>query len=54
MNDLTSLFQKAENIFNSLSVGKIILIVLPISAVVTFIYLITQGIFNTFLYHFFK
>ncbi|MBM7601004.1 hypothetical protein JOC34_003425 [Virgibacillus halotolerans] len=52
MKDLTTLFQQAENAFNSLSLGEIILIVVPISMVVTFIYLITKTIFNTFLYYF--
>ena len=54
MKDLTSLIQRAGTTFNSLSIGKIILMVVPISMVVTFIYLITQAIFNTLLYHFFK
>jgi len=54
VKDLTSLVQRAGNIFNSLSIGKIILMVVPISMVVTFIYLITQAIFNTLWYYFFK
>jgi len=52
VNGLTSLLHWVENIFNSLSLGKIILIVVPISMVVTLIYLITSSILKTFLYHF--
>ncbi|MBM7601010.1 hypothetical protein JOC34_003431 [Virgibacillus halotolerans] len=51
MKDLTTLLQQAENTFNSLSLGEIILIVVPVSMGVTFIYLITKSIFNTFLYY---
>ena len=52
MKDLTTLFQQAENAFNLLSLGEIILIVVPISMVVTFIYFITKSIFNTLLCYF--
>ena len=52
VKDLTSLFHWVENIYNSLSLGEIILIVVPASIVVTLIYLITNSVFRAFLYRF--
>ena len=52
VKDLTSLFHWVENIYNSLSLGEIILIVVPASIVVTLIYLITNSVFRAFLYLF--
>src|SRR5699024_581099 len=52
VKDLTSLFHWGENIYNSLSLGEIILIVVPASIVVTLIYLITNSVFRAFLYRF--
>lgn len=48
MNYLTSLFHWVENT----SLTKMILIVVPISIVVTLTYLIISSVFRTFLYHF--
>ena len=52
VKDLTSLFHWVENIYNSLSLGEIILIVVPASIVVTLIYLIANSVFRAFLYRF--
>src|SRR5699024_11989888 len=52
VKDLISLFHWFENIYNSLSLGEIILIVVAASIVVTLIYLITHSVFRAFLYRF--
>jgi len=50
--NLMSPFHWVEDIYNSMSLGEMLLIIVPTSMVITLIYLLTSSVFRTFLYRF--